>query len=340
MKPILLSVIASSVFGWAIARAQAQTATPSPHASAAADTCTMARDDAAWIEQAIKNWRYVAREKLRLGAPPLPTMVVVDARCSYVSRPSANDQISWSGTPHSGTITLPDGTSAPVGVTAFAKPLDDSDKGFFVMSLPSVWHAARVKSGIRLEALMNGVLLHELMHAYQFYFANPTLAALAERFGAPESTTDDALQEAFEENEKYVADYHAERDLLYEAAAAPDDETARQLAQKALDHLRARRAKWFTGEAEKWAPLDEIFLTMEGLGQWVIYTWFTDPRGEGLDHETALREARRGRSWTQDEGLALFLLVDRLVPDWQKLAFAPKPETAEALLQRAATGKR
>ena len=339
MKSLFLFVIAS-LLGWAATPAPAQTATPTAHAPAAPHTCTMAEGDAAWVEQAIKNWNYVAREKLRLGPRPLPTIVVVDARCSYVSTPSGDDQIDWSGTPHSGSITLPDGTSAPVGVTAFAKPLDSSDKGFFVMSLPSLWHAAGVKSGIRLEALMNGVLLHELMHAYQFYFANPTLAALIKQYGLPEAIGDDSLQEAFENNENYVADYHAERDLLYEAAAAPDDEAARRLAQKALDHLRARRAKWFTGEAEKWAPLDEIFLTMEGLGQWVIYAWFRDPRGEDLDHETALREARRGRSWTQDEGLALFLVVDRLVPDWQKLAFAPKPETAEALLERAATGRR
>jgi hypothetical protein len=301
----------------------------------------MAHNDAAWIEQAIRNWTFVAREKLRLGPKPLPTMVVIDSRCSYVSTPPSDGAMNWSGIPHSGTITLPDGTSVPLGATAFAKPLDSSDKGFFVISLPSVWRGAGIKSDIRLEALMNGVLLHELMHAYQFYFANPTLAALTKQYGLAESIGDDSLQEAFKNDDKYVAAYRAERDLLYEAAAAPDDETARRLAREALAHLRSRRAKWFTGDAEKWAPLDEIFLTMEGLGQWVIYQWFIDPRGEGFDHATALREARRGgKYWTQDEGLALFLVVDRLVPDWQKLAFASKPETAEALLARAAGERR
>lgn len=296
----------------------------------------MSNADAAWIDQAIKNWRIVAREKLLLETTSLPTIVVADARCKYVSTSSQNNRIRWPGGAHSGTIKLPDGTSIPMGVTSFSKPIGSSDKGFFFMSLPSVWRTAGIQSGVGLERLMDGVLMHEMMHAYQFYFVNPLLAALTKQYGLPESIGDDSLQEAFEGDEAYASDYRAERDLLYQAADAPDDATARDLARQALGRMRSRRATWFTGDAAKWAPLDEIFLTMEGLGQWVIYAWFTDPRGHGLDRANALREVRRGgRSWTQDEGLALFLVVDRLLPGWQKLAFARKPETAEALLNRA-----
>jgi hypothetical protein len=32
---------------------------------------------------------------------------------------------------------------------------------------------------------------------------------------------------------------------------------------------------------------------------------------------------RGGRHWSQDEGLAIFLLIDRLVPGWQARVFDP-----------------
>jgi hypothetical protein len=108
------------------------------------------------------------------------------------------------------------------------------------------------------------------------------------------------------------------------------------LAHQALAKIRGRRAKWFAGDARKWQPIDEIFLTMEGLGQWTAYAWFTDKKSLNLDPVAVLPEVRRKRNrWTQDEGLAVFLVVSRLVPNWQKFAFAPQPELAESLLERA-----
>ena len=92
-----------------------------------------------------------------------------------------------------------------------------------------------------------------------------------------------------------------------------------------------------TGRTAYWAEFDDVFLTMEGLGQWLAYSWYVSARGPHIAPEVALREVRRGgRYWTQDEGLALFLVVDRLVPGWQRLAFAKQPLLAEALLARAA----
>jgi hypothetical protein len=204
------------------------------------------------------------------------------------------------------------------------------------MSLPSVWRAAGVTSEIGLERLMDGVLIHEIMHTRQFYFVEPRLKALTRRYGLPDDLDDDSLQAAFEKTPAYVSDYEAERDLLFAAAAAPDTAEAKRLGRLALEKLRSRRARWFTGDNEKWAELDEVFLTMEGAGQWAAYAWYTDPGGGRLAPATALRAVRRGgRSWSQDKGLALFLVVDRLLPKWQTLAFAKEPVTAEGLLARA-----
>ena len=43
----------------------------------------------------------------------------------------------------------------------------------------------------------------------------------------------------------------------------------------------------------------------------------------------------RRRSWSQDEGLALFLVLDRLLPDWPALVFGAQSAGAAQLLERA-----
>ena len=66
-------------------------------------------------------------------------------------------------------------------------------------------------------------------------------------------------------------------------------------------------------------------------------SWYVSPAGPHLSKALALREVRRGgKYWTQDEGLALFLTIDRLLPGWQRQAFARRPQLAEALLAQAA----
>jgi hypothetical protein len=299
--------------------------------------CTMSADDQSWIEKALGNWRVAEQTELDLAPSALPTVVVIDAACSYVAAPRVDGKLVWKGTHHSGTITLPDGKTAPFGVISFAAPDEGkATTGFFAMSLPSVWRAKGIQSGLGLERLMDGVLLHEMTHTRQFYFVNPTMDRLTKQYGLSDDVGDDSLQDAYEKNAGYVADYEAERDLLYAAALAPTDAEAKAMTRQALGKIRARRAKWFVGDSQKWTPIDDIFLTMEGLGQWTAYAWFTDKQGLDLDPAKVLPEVRRKRNrWTQDEGLAVFLVVNRLVPGWQKFAFAPKPELAEALLERA-----
>ena len=52
----------------------------------------------------------------------------------------------------------------------------------------------------------------------------------------------------------------------------------------------------------------------------------------------AAQQKMRGsrRWWSQEEGLALFLVVDRFVPDWPKRAFADQPALGIDLLRLAA----
>jgi hypothetical protein len=48
----------------------------------------------------------------------------------------------------------------------------------------------------------------------------------------------------------------------------------------------------------------------------------------------------RGDAWSQMEGLALFLLIDRLVPDWQARFLAPAFPSPVAVLREVVSAAR
>ena len=293
--------------------------------------CRMAEADESWLRDALRNWPRAERELIRLGNRPLPPIVIFDARCAYGLEAGTEEPHRWSAAPHGGQIRLPNGTTIPPAPNAFNAA---GQRGsFLVMSLPSIWAAAGAPTEISLGAMLEGILFHELSHSLQSTLTpSVSFIALQARYGLPESVNDDSVQERFAGNTEYRDHYAAERDLLYRSAAAASDAEARAAACEALARLRERRRRYFAGAEAVWERIDEVSLTTEGFGQWVSYAWLT--RGRGLA-PAALLPRMRGGYWSQDEGLALFLVVDRLVPGWQRRLLAPEPETAKPLLERA-----
>jgi hypothetical protein len=289
--------------------------------------------DWVWLENALLQSRRAEQAFLALAPQPLPTIVAIDDRCTYlledgrVSSPIRTQA-------HGGSATLPDGREVGVGPISFAS---HEAGGFFAMSLPSVWRAAGVTSELGLERLMDGVLLHELLHVRQSALANAALARPIEASGiADDLLDDDIIQRQFGSDPAYATAWAEERDLLFAAAAAPDDDAARRLAAAALERMRSRRARWLNGANAPFAELDDIFLSMEGMGQWLAYGALRSPEGGGVSADQALPAIRRGgRQWSQDQGLALLLTVDRLLPDWQQRAFRDPDWRAERLLAAA-----
>jgi len=302
--------------------------------------CALHVADAAWLKRAIANWRWAEARILRLSPSRLPEIVAVDRACQLNAMPQLNRPVRWHARPHNGSLVLPDGKSAPVGVMSFAAPgADNSTSGFFVMSMPSVWRAAGVTSELGLETLMDGVLLHEMTHTRQFPAVNLALLDLAKRYNLPDDINDDSIQATYSGDPGYVRSWEAETELLYAAASAPTDVEARRLASQALSAMRARRSRWFVGANEKWRDLDDIFLQMEGVGQWVIYKFYVDGPRRSYAPAVALKAVRRGRKqWSQEEGLGLMLVVDRLVPNWHRRVFSAHPAYADELLEAAASG--
>ena len=180
------------------------------------------------------------------------------------------------------------------------------------------------------------MFLHEFSHTRQLAPLKPVFAAAESVHKMEPDFSDDSLQHRFKTDPAYVAVYEKERDLLLRAASEPDSAAARKLAAKALALMEARQKRWFVDGDFYWKGYDDLFLTMEGFGQWVGFAWLADPAGGGLE-ATAAEEKMRGGGgwWSQDEGLALFLVIDRFVPDWPRRAFADQPALGIDLLRLA-----
>ncbi|HEU4365312.1 MAG TPA: hypothetical protein VFT13_07585, partial [Candidatus Krumholzibacteria bacterium] len=204
---------------------------------------------------------------------------------------------------------------------------------YFVMAAPSYWTA---QMGRGDEGGFTGVFLHEFTHTRQMRGMAAVIGPIDSTWAYPEELTDDAVQTHFSSDSVYVAAYLAELDLLYRAAAADSLAEARELAAQALAMIRSRHAHYFTGDKAVFATLDDTFLSMEGAAQWTAYAWLAHPQGGGMEPEKAVAKMLgRRRWWAQDEGLALFLVVDRLLPEWPSLVFGSKSAGALELLELA-----
>jgi hypothetical protein len=194
-----------------------------------------------------------------------------------------------------------------------------------------VWPTKTRSAQARGEYLQ-GAFSHEMTHTRLLVPINRRVRELARQHDLVYPINDDVVQAQFQKVRGFEAAINRERDALYRAAAEPDPVRRRALAITALDLVRARRARYFTGSTAAYADLEDLFLTMEGVGQWTAYQ-VARMRPGGSDAE-ALRLVRDNRKyWSQDEGLALFLLVDALVPGWQPQIFtAPMPASPIELL--------
>ena len=317
--------------------------------SVASVPCTFPPNEIAWIQRALDGWDRVSRQFLKIDASPLPWIVLFDASCIWHLSPDANSRsdavafpttLSFAGSPvpvraltHKGTVLLPSGAVVAVEMKASTALYRNSRGAFFVMTMPSVWQTKDVSAPTRAEYLQ-GVFSHEMTHTRLLIAINRRVRELARQNDLVYPINDDVIQAQFVRTHGFAAAVNRERVQLYRAALEPDPIKRRELAIKALEMVRARRGRYFTGPTAAYAELESLFLTMEGVGQWAAYQ-LARTRAGGNDAE-ALRLVRDNRKyWSQDEGLALFLLVDALVPDWQARVFSATPASPFTLLEEA-----
>lgn len=297
-----------------------------------AERCVMSAGERAWADGALRASDDVMLTRLHLQPDLRPTIVLFNDRCRFEAKASSGPR--WIGSAHQGKIRLPDGSDIDPAITSFASRNDATGERFFVMALPAVWQAGG-KAALG-DLGLTGVFLHEFSHTRQMNVLRPAFDAAAVIYKLPDDFSDDSIQKKFQGDPIYAAVIEKEADLLYRAAEEPDEGKARTLATKALALIDARQKRWFAGQDAGLKAYDDIFLTMEGFGQWNAYAWLSDPKGGGMTPAAAQAKMRGSRKWwSQDEGLALFLVIDRFVPDWASQAFGTPPKLGIDLLRQA-----
>jgi hypothetical protein len=304
-----------------------------------------------WLGKWLDAWELVRKDILQLPPDSVPDMLFFDEQYVYtnslVSAPEATlfkgpgfagQPVAWRKVAHQGQLTMPDGQQAPVAIMSFAAPLADG-KPFFVMSAPSLWEKMGVASyTLKSGDMLTGVFLHEFSHTRQFNGFGVQIDSFEQTDIFKElAIDDDIIQKLFEKDSVYTQQFLPEIQAFYDAAFAKDKTATKRLAVVAMAMLKKRQQIYFVkGNAVLKKP-EAVFLSMEGMGQYAAVAWLMHPKGGKLSFEAAVNGFRRKRgSWSQEEGLAMFLVLSKLSkPNWNKVMFGTNPTDIIQLLENA-----
>ena len=304
------------------------------------------------VQKWFDSWELVSTEILHLEAQEPPLMIFFDASYVYsnsnigitdgqrIKGPEFfGKELVWYEGKHNDTITLPTGENIPVGLMSFAGSYKGEFKNlpFFVMSTVEIWKLNSIRSAqLGDENLYTSVFLHEFAHSQQADNFGKKLDDFENSYDLDASLTDDMIQFIYKNDTSYVKVIEKEIEVFYNAYLTPNIQDAIALAKEGIIYYNHRQEKFFQNELTVYKQLDDFFLTMEGIGQYVSFVWLTHPSGGGIDKITALEGIRRDKSWwSQDEGLALFLLYTRITtPDLKNEMFADETQSIIHLLSR------
>jgi hypothetical protein len=242
------------------------------------------------------------------------------------------ETIGANSRPHDGEFVGPDGV-ARSAVPMAATMLASDGEPFLLLSVLSVWNAATSgRSEPEPAAWLARVMTHEMIHTLHLADIATFIENLAMREQLPKDLDDDIVESRFKDAAGYRTRFLEERDLFYEATLAEDAASARGLATAALSLATQRRARFFVDSTSVFRDLEDVFLTMEGLAEWFA---FRAPGRPPEEERIAIASARENlrNSWSQAEGLPLFLLLERFdVPGWRSRVLGPAPVSPFQLL--------
>lgn len=247
-----------------------------------------------------------------------------------------NLKFEWRKTAHNNSITLPDKSVIPVNLLSFAAEIPGENKSFFVMPLPDFWKQAGLTSKeLGTENLITGIFIHEFSHSQQMQNFGRKMTAYEHQLKLDVEFSDDLIQTLFSKDSSYLAYYKKEVDFFYQSVEGK--KLDKQLLSKGLSGFKERQSRYFNDKSKELGEIDNLFLTIEGLGQYSMFLWLTHPRGGNIKREMAIKGVRRGgKWWSQDEGFALFLILEKLSPPgkWGKGMFGSETESVVDLISR------
>ena len=315
----------------------------------------------AWIQDVLDNWERACRRDLHVSAEPLPWIIFYDDIQAWHLKPDerllpphkvSSVSLRFTGrtytliqVAHQGDRLWAPGREAIridlAKPRAAAMPYGNDQKSFFIAPLPALYHRlASADQASNLDELFLGIAAHELTHTRHLVYGVQQIKRLRARYKLPESLDDNIIEQEFGANDEYKRLYGEERKLMTSAIMAGDLDDCRRKVEQVLSSSQRRKERFFVGDKKGYSDLEDIFLAMEGMAMWVQYRTARKRAPAGEDWlKTLVTLSERTDAWSQEEGLGLFLLIDRLVPGWQKRFLAPDFPSPFAVL-REAIGKR
>lgn len=335
------------------------TCTARPQQTRAVPTECSPRDpETLWIHSVLEGWVRATRDFLEIDPFPVPKTVLFDSSCAWYLAFEPADapgsvpadtplRLAGQAVPvrmleHDGAIPLPNGAQVPAEIIAVAMPHRGGEDAYLVLALPELWYRHRQASqDPYLSIRIPGVALHEMVHTRQLPDLRRRIDTLGGRFELPGRFDDDVVEERFEDSARYGAMFDAELDLLYEAVSEMDRGRKITLISQAVSIARRRRERFFVGDDEMYSELEGLFLNMEGIAEWVRFKHHqADPAWPNTDTDIIAFLRGQENSWSQDEGLALILLLEQMVPGWKRQVLSSDMPSPLAILTGAIVGSR
>lgn len=293
-----------------------------------------------WMQSTLAAWEDTCRKDLRISPDPLPWIIFYDSTRAWHVSPDrkrmpphrkTRQALRFAGRrypifdiTHTHELWVPGRNALTLKARAAAMPYDHDSKVFFVLAVPGlVAKEAGVPLSKDLSEFFAGTALHELTHTRHMLQLMPAINQLQARYKFPASIDDNLIEGSFAMNAEFRSMYQEAGRKMSAALTATDHAVMRENARKALQLVRQRQQRFFTGEYEGWGAMEEIWLTLEGAAMWVQFQFARKmaPPGEPWLN-TISKLAQRADAWSQMEGLGLFLLMDRFDTSWPARFFS------------------
>jgi hypothetical protein len=292
------------------------------------------------FQKTIDDWEFICKNELRIEPGSLPWIILYDSVVAWHINPDMSklppnrklsSSVSFAGTTyplfrvdHKGKLWVPDREPIDVkSLPAAAMPVDNNKRTFFISPLPALFRSlAPPDQAVYLDLILKGLNMHELTHTRQLAFVIPQILDAQKKYHLPESIDDNSIERTFNKDDGYKEFFSREQAHLWAAAITNNRDSCKRELRIALEIAAARKRTFFVNENEGYKVLDDIFLALEGSAMWAQYkiTRKYAPHGQ-TPAQTLHFIFQHGDSWSQNEGLALFLIIDKLIPGWQAQFF-------------------
>ncbi len=301
-----------------------------------------------WLWKWVRSWDRLSKEAFSLKDSEPPEMLFFDSTHVYsnsmVSIPNGttfngpdlyNQKIIWKKQEHKGTLVLPDSTVTKIQLMTFAAPKENGN--YFVMPAPNYWQKLGLKNEtVSLQEMLNGIFIHEFAHTRQMEGVIDKIIRFEKSGKYEYPINDDILQNYFQNDSIYTHKFKNEVDKLYKLLEVEEQSELRSKVNQWLIMFQNRQKEYLNPVSDNLAEMDNVFLTMEGIGQYAMMKFYMSDFGGNYSFGDALKATRHQKKWwSQEEGLGLILLYEKLVGtiDWSQL-YSLKNNTIIDLIEK------